>query len=482
MNGRLIAHLLSVLVLVLGLSMVLPALVSVWYGESAARTLFLAAGLTGIVGLAMMALSGRPADRYLSHRDGVAIVTGGWILAGLVSTLPYLLTGAIPGFTDACFESISGFTTTGSSIFADVERLPRGVLFWRSLTQWLGGMGIIVLSIAILPFLGIGGMQLYKAETPSPVVDKLTPRISDTAKVLWKVYVLLTLAQILLLRFGGMPLFDAVCHTFTTMPTGGFSTKNASIAAYNSLYIEIVVIVFMILAGMNFALHYKLLRGNFQSVRRDPEIRVYLLIFGALVLLVTADLYGRTYSSASEALRYASFQVASLMTTTGYVTADYERWPALSQIVLLLCMFLGSMAGSTGGGIKTLRMLLLVKHAYLEIVRVIHPHAMTVVKLGKTPVSQSVLRSVWGFFILFIGIYVLGVLLMSALGLDFMTAVSSVATCLGNVGPGLGAIGPMDHFGGLPPAGKWILIACMLLGRLEIYTVLVFLMPRFWKD
>ncbi len=482
MNGRLIAHLLSVLVLVLGLSMVLPALVSVWYGESCARALFLAAGLTGIIGLAMMALSGRPADRYLSHRDGVAIVTGGWVLAGLVSTLPYLLTGAIPGFTDACFESISGFTTTGSSIFAEVERLPRGVLFWRSLSQWLGGMGIIVLSIAILPFLGIGGMQLYKAETPSPVVDKLTPRISDTAKVLWKVYVLLTLAQILLLRFGGMPLFDAVCHTFTTMPTGGFSTKNASIAAYNSLYIEIVVIVFMILAGMNFALHYKLLRGNFQSVRRDPEIRVYLLIFGALVLLVTADLYGRTYSSAPEALRYASFQVASILTTTGYVTADYERWPALSQIVLLLCMFLGSMAGSTGGGIKTLRMLLLVKHAYLEIVRVIHPHAMTVVKLGKTAVSQSVLRSVWGFFILFIGIYVLGVLLMSALGLDFMTAISSVATCLGNVGPGLGAIGPMDHFGGLPLAGKWVLIACMLLGRLEIYTVLVFLMPRFWKD
>jgi len=482
MNGRLIAHMLSVLVLVLGLCMILPVLVSLRYGEPCARSLFLAAMVTGSLGLAMMAVSGRPADRYLSHRDGVAIVTGGWVLAGLVATLPYLLTGAIPHFTDAYFECISGFTTTGSSIFSAVEGLPRGVLFWRSLTQWLGGMGIIVLSIAILPFLGIGGMQLYKAETPSPVVDKLTPRISDTAKVLWKVYVLLTLVQIALLRFGGMPLFDAVCHAFTTMPTGGFSTKNASIAAYHSLYIEVVVTVFMVLAGMNFALHYKLLRGDFRTVRQDPEIKVYLLIFAVLALLVAADLYGRTYPSAPDSLRYASFQVASILTTTGYVTADYERWPVFSQIVLLLCMFLGSMAGSTGGGIKTLRLLLLVKHAYLEIVRVIHPHAMTVVKLGKTPVSQGVLRSVWGFFILFIGIFVLAVLVMSALGADFMTAVSSVATCLGNVGPGLGMVGPMDHFGLLPAAAKWLLIACMLLGRLEIYTVLVFLMPRFWKD
>jgi trk system potassium uptake protein TrkH len=404
------------------------------------------------------------------------------MLAGLVATLPYLLTGVIPDFTDAYFECVSGFTTTGSSIFGTVEGLPKGVLFWRSLTQWFGGMGIIVLSIAILPFLGIGGMQLYKAETPSPVVDKLTPRISDTAKVLWKVYVLLTLVQIILLLFGGMSLFDAVCHAFTTMPTGGFSTKNASIAAYDSLYIEIVVTVFMILAGMNFALHYRLLRGDFRSVRKDPEIRVYLLIFGVLTFLVAANLYGRTYPSAPEALRYASFQVASILTTTGFATADFEQWPAFSQIVLLLCMFLGSMAGSTGGGIKTLRLLLLAKHAYLEVVRVIHPHAMTIVKLGPTPVSQSVLRSVWGFFILFMGIYVLATLIMSALGVDFMTAVSSVATCLGNVGPGLGAVGPTEHYGGLPVAGKWVLIACMLLGRLEIYTVLVFLMPRFWKD
>ncbi|PKN32705.1 MAG: potassium transporter [Deltaproteobacteria bacterium HGW-Deltaproteobacteria-19] len=482
MNGRLIAHLLSVLVLVLGFSMLLPVLVSVWYGEVCVRSLLLAAVLTGGLGLAMRAASGRPADRYLSHRDGVAIVTGGWMLAGLVATLPYLLTGVIPDFTDAYFECVSGFTTTGSSIFGTVEGLPKGVLFWRSLTQWFGGMGIIVLSIAILPFLGIGGMQLYKAETPSPVVDKLTPRISDTAKVLWKVYVLLTLVQIILLLFGGMSLFDAVCHAFTTMPTGGFSTKNASIAAYDSLYIEIVVTVFMILAGMNFALHYRLLRGDFRSVRKDPEIRVYLLIFGVLTFLVAANLYGRTYPSAPEALRYASFQVASILTTTGFATADFEQWPAFSQIVLLLCMFLGSMAGSTGGGIKTLRLLLLAKHAYLEVVRVIHPHAMTIVKLGPTPVSQSVLRSVWGFFILFMGIYVLATLIMSALGVDFMTAVSSVATCLGNVGPGLGAVGPTEHYGGLPVAGKWVLIACMLLGRLEIYTVLVFLMPRFWKD
>jgi trk system potassium uptake protein TrkH len=411
----------------------------------------------------------------------VLIVTFGWVLAGLVAMLPYLLTGAIPDFTDAYFESISGFTTTGASILRDIERLPRSILFWRSQTQWLGGMGIIVLSIAILPYLGVGGMQLYKAETPSPVVDKLTPRISDTAKAIWKIYIFLTLLQILLLFFGGMSVFDAVNHAFTTMPTGGFSTKNASLAHYQSAYIDYVVVAFMLIAGMSFSLHYKLIKGRAGRFFSDPELRAYLLIVGVFVVAVAWDIYGSLYSSAVDAFRYASFQVVSIMTTTGFATADYEKWPAFSQLILLLCMFIGSMAGSTGSGIKVVRLVLLLRHGYLELFRIIHPHAVTVVKLGNIPVPQTIMRSIWGFFFLFMAIYVAATLLMAFIGLDFMTAISSVAACLGNVGPGLGTVGPADNYAQIPGIGKWILIACMLLGRLEIYTILVLLVPGFWR-
>ena len=292
-------------------------------------------------------------DNYLSHRDGVAIVTIGWIMAGLFGTLPFIFSGAIPNFTNAFFESVSGFTTTGASVITDIEGLPEGILFWRSLTQWLGGMGIILLSIAILPFLGVGGMQLYKAEVPSPVVDKLKPRMSETAKTLWKVYVLITLIQILLLLAGGMSVFDSVCHAFCTMPTGGFSTKNASIAHYDSAYFDTVIIIFMLLAGINFSLHYRLLKGDLKIFGRDPECRVFLALVGVFILMITLDIYGNTYESFAKALRYAAFQVGSIITTTGFVTADYEKWPAFSQLILLICMFLGAMAGSTGAASRS---------------------------------------------------------------------------------------------------------------------------------
>jgi len=343
-------------------------------------------------------------------------------------------------------------------------------------------MGIIVLSIAILPFLGIGGMQLYKAETPSPVVDKLTPRISDTAQALWKIYIVLTIIQIFLLMSGGMDWFDSICHTFATMPTGGFSPKNASVGHYQSVYIDFVILLFMFVAGMNFSLHYKLVKGNVRQFFRDPEFRSYLFITAAIILVITIDLYGAAiYKGIFESCRYAAFQVVSIMTTTGFVTADFEQWPVLSQQLLLLCMFLGSMAGSTGGGIKIMRIVLLLKHCYLEIFRIIHPHATTVVKLGEIPVPQTIMRSIWGFFLLYVGIYIVATVAMAALGLDMISSISAVATCLGNVGPGLGSVGPMDNFSGVPVLGKWLLIFCMLLGRLEIYTIIVLLMPGFWR-
>ena len=482
MNYRLIAYLVAVLLFCIGLSMTAPLGVALYYGDGSAPALLGSLLLTCGAGGGVFFRTRGQEDFYLSHRDGVAIVTLGWLAAGLAATLPYLLSGAIPDFTNAYFESISGLTTTGSSIFKDVEVLPQGILFWRAQTQWLGGMGIIVLSIAILPFLGIGGMQLYKAETPSPVVDKLTPRISDTAQALWKIYIVLTIIQIFLLMSGGMDWFDSICHTFATMPTGGFSPKNASVGHYQSVYIDFVILLFMFVAGMNFSLHYKLVKGNVRQFFRDPEFRSYLFITAAIILVITIDLYGAAiYKGIFDACRYAAFQVVSIMTTTGFVTADFEQWPVLSQQLLLLCMFLGSMAGSTGGGIKIMRIVLLLKHCYLEIFRIIHPHATTVVKLGEIPVPQTIMRSIWGFFLLYVGIYIVATVAMAALGLDMISSISAVATCLGNVGPGLGSVGPMDNFSGVPVLGKWLLIFCMLLGRLEIYTIIVLLMPGFWR-
>ena len=481
MNVRFIVHLVAILVFFLGVSMLVPIGIAAYDGDGSLYPIVYAMVITCTLGGAGYLWTRGRQDLHLSHRDGVLIVTFGWALAGLAAMLPYMLSGAIPGFTDACFESISGFTTTGASILTDIERLPRSILFWRSQTQWVGGMGIIVLSIAILPYLGVGGMQLYKAETPSPVVDKLTPRISDTAKAIWKIYIFLTLLQILLLFFGGMSVFDAVNHAFTTMPTGGFSTKNASIAHYQSAYIDVVIMLFMLIAGMSFSLHYKLLKGRIGTFTSDPELRAYLLIVGVFIVAVAWDIYGSLYSSAVDAFRYASFQVVSIMTTTGFATADYEKWPAFSQLILLLCMFIGSMAGSTGSGIKVVRLVLLLRHSYLELFRIIHPHAVTVVKLGDIPVPQTIMRSIWGFFFLFLAVYVVATLLMSFIGLDFMSAISSVAACLGNVGPGLGSVGPTENYAAIPLVGKWILIICMLLGRLEIYTILVLLVPGFWR-
>ena len=481
MRFRQIFRLIGILNFFLGLSMLAPLIASLIYSDGSFFSLLYSFIITSGCGIVLFFLIKKGDYTSLSQREGMAIVTLSWLSAGFFGSLPFLFSGSIPNITDAYFESISGFTTTGASIINNIESLPNGILFWRSLTQWIGGMGIIVLSIAILPFLGVGGMQLYKAEIPSPVVDKLQPRISETAKTLWKVYLFITLLEIGLLFLGRMPLFDSICHAFCTMPTGGFSTQNGSIAQYNSAYFEGVITVFMILAGINFSLHFKFLKGDFKVFGRDPECRVFISILVILIILVTFNIYGPIYHSLSHAFRHAAFQVSSIITTTGFVTSNYAKWPALSQIILLLCMFIGAMAGSTGGAIKIMRIILLAKHGYREIFRLVHPHAVRPIKLGGKPVPEEVLNSIWGFFILYLTLFIVAVIIMSSIGLDIVTSFASVAATIGNIGPGFGLVGPVNNYLSVPDLGKWVLIFCMILGRLEIYTVIIMLAPAYWR-
>jgi trk system potassium uptake protein TrkH len=342
-------------------------------------------------------------------------------------------------------------------------------------------MGIILFSIAILPLLGVGGMELYKAEVPGPSPDKIKPRIAETARILWKVYLLLSAIEVLLLCAGGMGIFDALCHTFTTLATGGFSTRTLSIEYFNNSYFETVFTVFMLLAGINFSLHYRLLFGNVKQFWQNSECRFFLLVFLISSLIITFDLKLSFFDSYSSSLRHAVFQVASILTTTGYSSHDFGQWPALSQYLLLILMFIGGCTGSTGGSIKCFRIILLVKQGYRELYRMIHPHAVKPIKLAGRRVSPGVMEGVWGFFFLYFFLFALSSLIMSLLGLDLIAAISSVAACIGNVGPGLGAVGPAENYAQLPSLGKWVLSFCMLLGRLEIYTVLVLFVPEFWK-
>ena len=481
MRWRYILNIIGILNIFLGISMVFALLWGLYYQDRSVQPLLKSTGITLLFGFLLYMFSRAPKTDYISHKEGMAIVAIGWIVVGFFGALPFYIGGTFDLFVDAYFESVSGFTTTGSSVMTNIESVAKGLLFWRSLIQWLGGMGIIVLSVAILPFLGGGGMQLYKAEVPSPVPDKLKPRVRDTAMILWKVYALISLAQVILLMFGGMDLFDSICHTFTTMPTGGFSPKNASIAHYNSTYIDMVINFFMLVAGINFALHYQFLRGKPLVFWKDSECRFFLATVLVLIVIVSFNVYGPVYKSIGQALRYGSFQVISILTTTGYATADYEQWPAFSQLVLLLCMFIGASAGSTGGGMKCLRVMLYLKYCYRELFSLIHPHSVTQIKIQGKPVPEDVMRSVLGFMGLYTGLFALSTVLLAGMGVDLVTSIAAVAATLGNIGPGLGMVGPVDNFAQIPYMGKWLLIWCMLLGRLEIYTVIILLVPEFWR-
>lgn len=426
----------------------------------------------------------------LSVKDGFAIVTLAWFSIGLFSALPFVMTGAIPNITDAFFEAMSGVTTTGASILGNpatmphlpqgIESLGKGVLFWRSFIQWIGGMGIIVFSIAILPLLGVGGVQLFKAEVPGPVPDKIKPRVQETAKSLWLVYLGVTAVEVLLLSLGGMSFFDSLCHAFTTMATGGFSTKNASIGHFNSAYIEYVIILFMFIAGVNFTLHWKAITGRFKSgYLRDGEFK----FFGVLVILVTAFLAVDISLSRGEfthkVFRDSLFQVVAILTTTGYGTSNYLLWGPFAQISLLLLMFVGGCAGSTGGGMKIARIMVVIKYSLSEIKRLLHPRAIIPVRIGRHMISDEVIRNTLGFVLFYVSIFVIVSVLLAAMGLDIESALGATAASIGNIGPGLGSVGPAANYAHLPLLGKWLLTFCMILGRLEIFTVMVFLSTMF---
>ncbi|MBM3296741.1 MAG: TrkH family potassium uptake protein [Candidatus Aminicenantes bacterium] len=414
-------------------------------------------------------------------RDSFAIVVLGWLLASTFGALPFHLSGALPSFTDAFFESMSGFTTTGASVLVRVEDLPHGLLLWRSLTHWLGGMGIIVLSLAILPMIGAGGTQLYKVEIPGPAPDKITPRVRQTATTLWGVYVLLSGLETLLLLLGGLNLHEALCQTFGTMATGGFSTRTASIAGFHSLFVEAVVIVFMLLAGTNFSLHYHLLRGKPSAYWKSEEFRFYLVIIAVFSALLTAqNLLAGSYGTG-EAVRHSVFQTVSITTTTGFSTADFGNWSSSAQLILLFLMFIGGCAGSTGGSIKVLRAVILIKQGLAELRKLLHPRAVIPVRIDGRTVPPGVVINILGFLFLYLGLLVLSTLGMTLMGLDLVTSFSSVAASIGNIGPGLGGVGPAANYQHIPLAGKWLLSFCMLAGRLEIYTVLVLFTRDFWK-
>ena len=457
MRWRFILNIIGILTFFFGLTMVFPLIVGLYYRDSSVIPLLESMGITALAGLLVYLIFRKDRAEVISQREGMAIVAVGWTVVGFCGAIPFYLGDEFFSFTDAFFESVSGFTTTGASILTNIEAVSKGLLFWRSFIQWLGGMGIIVLSVAILPFLGVGGMQLYKAEVPSPVPDKLKPRIRDTAKILWQVYALISLGQVILLMLGGMSLFDALCHTFTTMPTGGFSTRNASIAHYDSVYLDCVIILFMLLAGINFSLHYQMLRGKTLAFWQDSECRFFLGTVLVLVFLVGWDVFKSVYATLGEALRYGAFQVVSIVTTTGFATADYEQWPAMSRLILLLSMFIGASAGSTGGGMKCLRIMLCFKYCYKELFSLVHPRAVSHIKIGGKTVPDDVMRSVLGFMVLYVGLFAISSVVLAGTGVDFITSFGAVAASIGNIGPGFGMVGPAENYAAIPTFGKWLL-------------------------
>ncbi len=484
MHWLTIAYLLGLLLIVFSTAM-LPPLGLAWaYGDGALRAF--AEGYLVTLGSGVgLWLFGRGASREVNHRDGFLLASLFWMVLACFGALPLQLSGAAPAFTDAFFEAMSGLTTTGSTVLSGLNKMPQAVRFWRQEMQWLGGMGIIILAVAILPILRIGGMQLYKAEVPGPVkTQKLTPRVNETARALWLIYTGLTGAAALALWLAGLPPFEAVSHSFTAVATAGFSTVDGSIGHFGNPAAEYIIAAFMFLGGINFALHFGFLsRGRLRSYVNDPEFRTYLLLhLGSLVLVALFLLSFKTYPTLEENLRKALFHTISIGTTTGFVTADYEQWPSLLPYFLLLSGFFMGCAGSTAGGIKVVRFLVMLKQGYRESYLLIHPHAVAPLKLRGRPVPDGVIRAIWGFFAVYVSTFVLLVMGVLALeGGNFLTAAGAVAATLTNIGPGLGQVGPADNFASLTTASKWLLSMAMIMGRLELFTFFVLLMPAFWR-
>ncbi len=482
MNIILVLRIIAFLMLVIACFMGIPTFIAYIYQEAAEFNSFLVTEcimffISGIV----LLLSRKYRTRNMSTRDGFLLVTFSWLAASFFGSLPFYLSGAIPGFADAFFETISGFSTTGASILTSIETLPRSMLFWRSLTHWLGGMGIVVLTVAILPLLGIGGLQLIRAEAPGPSVDKLTPRITETAKLLWFIYIGFTIAETLLLMLGGLDLFDALTHTFGTLATGGFSPKNSSVGHYNSAYIDGVITFFMIVAGINFALHYRILSGRVKTAFADTEVKAFLGIFVVATVVIAVSLHGSVYTSIGTCFQYASFQAASILTTTGYATTDFEQWPYISQVILFMLMFVGGCSGSTGGGIKVIRIVTLFKQGFNEMKYLVHPRGIFSLRISGKPVRKQIVYAISGFFFLYIAILLIVSFVVALSGQDILTSMAIALATLGNIGPGFGNIGPAENYAFLPDTVKWFLSVAMLIGRLELYTVLVLFTPTFWR-
>lgn len=477
MNLRALFHTLGGLLLFLAAMLLVPMPIALVDADGTWPAFAGASVLTAVAGTAIYLLTrGR---NEVTLREGFAIVTFAWLAFAVFGAVPYIISGVLVHPIDAFFESMSGFTTCGASVISDVEGVPRGILFWRALTQWIGGMGFIVLGIAILPLLGVGGMQLFEAEVAGPTAERLAPRVQDTARLLWGTYAAITAVGVVLLWIGEMSLFDSLCHAFAAVATGGFSTRNASLGAYGT-YSQMVVVGLMLAGAINFALHYFALRGRIRKALASEELRRFLLFGAAILLVVVVFNHGR-YESPLLNLRDSTFTVVSILTTTGFATADYERWHVLPQALLLCAMFVGACAGSTSGGLKQVRLVLLIKHALLQARSLIHPRRVAVLRFDGRPVSPEIMRDVLGLTVLFVGAFLAGALLLAAAGVDLVTAMSASIACLSTVGPGLGGVGPMDNYASLPSFAKLVLGFVMLLGRLEVWTVLVLFFRSCWR-
>lgn len=481
MKFPLIIKTLGMLLVLLSSSMLVPLAVSAFYQGSDLWVFVYSASGTFLLGF-LMYLICRRAEGQLRNREALLLVALGWVLTTLIGSVPYLVYGGpFTSLVDAWFESASGFTTTGASVVTDIESLPHGILMWRSLTQYLGGMGIIVLSVAILPLIGVGGMELYRAEVPGPTSEKISARVGETARILWIVYLAFGALETTALCASGMSLFDAVNHSMTTMSTGGFSTKNASVAGFNSAAIDYIITLFMFFGGINFLLHYRLFVRRDPEALRDWEFKTFLLLVASAILLLTIYIWGSSYSSFGEAFRFASFQAMSIVTTTGYATADYLLWGPFAHALIMVLMVIGGCAGSTAGGIKCVRAAVLLKQGYRELYLTIHRKAVFPLKLGGLTVPTNVISAIFGFFFLYVFIMVLTGFFITASGVDLITAFSGTISALSNIGPGLGDVGPVLNYGGLPDLAKVLLSACMIIGRLEIFTILVLFTSEFWE-
>ncbi len=494
LNYQIIFHVMGLLLLCNGGFMLTAVLMSWYYDDGVTLQISTAALITLFIGVLLM-FSTKGHRKEVKKREGYIIVSFGWVFMALSGTLPYVVSEAIPSFTDAFFETMSGYTTTGASILNDIESIPKGILFWRSLTHWIGGMGIIVLAIAILPLLGIGGMQLFAAEAPGPSADKLKPRITDTAKRLWLIYVSYTLAETILLWVAGMSFFDAINHALSTLSTGGFSTKNISVAYWNdNPLIQYIIIIFMFLAGSNFVLSYFSFKGRIQRVLHDDEFKWYFFFIAGFTAISAILIYFNADPSLSQinhpmvlgeaesAFRHAVFQVLAIITTTGFVTADYTVWTPFLTIVFFGLFFLGGSAGSTAGGVKVMRHIIMIRNGVTEFKRSLHPNAVLPVRFNGKSISSDIVFNVLGFFILYMLAFIIGAVVLAGLDLDFATAIGGAASSLGNIGPAFGALGPVNNFDVLPAFGKWWCAFLMLIGRLELFTVLIILTPFFWRN